>query len=251
LQTRIIAKLEVKPPYVVKPVMFEGLRKVGMIKDLMAKYFEQGSDEIAYIDIVASLYRRDILFDSILDGSKDLYIPLGVGGGIRDIDDISKLIHSGADKVIINTHLLAEDPNLINEASSVFGKQAIVVNIEAKKTDNDWICYTDGGKIASNRYVLEWVKEVEQRGAGEILLQSIDCDGVEKGFDLELCKKVVDSVNIPVVVSSGAGSLEDIKEVIEYAKPSGVALSSILHHNSFTIQDIKNYLRKNNIKVSK
>ena len=251
MKTRIIVKLDVKPPYVVKPVHFEGLRKVGTPSEMAKKYYEQGADEVIYVDIVSSLYQRDIIFDEIEKTANELFIPFGVGGAIRSIEDISRLFHIGADKVAINTYAVQEDPSIINKSAEVFGNQAIVVNIEAKKWDSYWECYTDCGRIRSGRDVLEWAKEVEQRGAGEILLQSVDHDGRRRGFDLELCKKVVDSVDIPVIVSSGAGTLEDIKEVIEYAKPSGVAIASLLHYDNVTIQNIKTYLKNSGIEVSK
>lgn len=251
MKTRIIVKLDVKPPYVVKPVHFEGLRKVGTPSEMAKKYYEQGADEVIYVDIVSSLYQRDIIFDEIEKTANELFIPFGVGGAIRSIEDISRLFHIGADKVAINTYAVQEDPSIINKSAEVFGNQAIVVNIEAKKWDNYWECYTDCGRIRSGRDVLEWANEVEQRGAGEILLQSVDHDGRRRGFDLELCKKVVDSVDIPVIVSSGAGTLEDIKEVIEYAKPSGVAIASLLHYDNVTIQNIKTYLKNSGIEVSK
>jgi len=251
MRTRIIAKLDVKPPYVVKPVHFEGLRKVGLPVDLANKYYEQGADELMYVDIVSSLYQRDIIFDEIEKTANELFIPFGVGGAVRSIEDFSKLFHVGADKVLINTYALQENPDIINEAAQIFGNQAMVVNIEAKEWDGWYECYSDCGRVQSGKDVLEWVKEVEQRGAGEILLQSVDKDGRQRGFDVELAKKVVDLVNIPVVVSSGAGSLEDIKKLIEYAKPSGVAVASLLHYDKYTIKEVKEYLRKNNIEVSK
>lgn len=250
MRTRIIVKLDVKPPYVVKPVHFEGLRKIGLPVDLAKKYYEQGADEVMYIDIVASLYQREILFDEIERTANELFIPFGVGGGVKTIEDFSKLFHCGADKVAINTYAVQKNPEIINQAAQIFGNQAVVVNIEAKKWDTHYECYTDCGRIQSGKDVVEWAKEVELRGAGEIFLQCVDTDGRQRGFDIELAKQVVDSVNIPVVVTSGAGSLEDIKKLIEYAKPSGVAISSILHYDNYTIKDIKEYLRSNEIEVS-
>jgi cyclase len=247
---RIIVKLDVKPPFVVKPVHFEGLRKMGLPIDLAKKYYEQGADEIFYIDIVASLYQREILINEIENTANELFIPFGVGGGVKTIDDFSKLFHSGADKVALNTYALQEDPEIINHAAKIFGNQAVVVNIEAKRWDNWYECYTDCGRNRSNKDVIKWAQEVESRGAGEIFLQCVDTDGRRKGFDMELAKAVIDSVKIPVVVSSGAGKLEDIKELIENTQPSGVAISSLLHYNDFTIKEIKDYLRKNNIMVS-
>jgi imidazole glycerol-phosphate synthase subunit HisF len=248
--TRIIAKLDVKPPYVVKPVHFEGLRKMGDPSELAKKYYNQGADELFYIDIVSSLYQRKILSDGIRKTANELFIPFTVGGGVQSIDDFSKMFRMGADKVVINTYAIQQDPSIINKAAEVFGNQAIVVNIEAKKWHKNWECYTDCGRIQSGKDVLEWVQEVEERGAGEILLQSVDTDGRRKGFDVELATQVVSSVSIPVIVSSGAGSLEDIKELVEIASPSGIAIASLLHYDQVTIQDIKNYLRNNGIKVS-
>jgi cyclase len=243
--TRLIAKLDVKPPYVVKPVHFEGLRKIGNPSELAKKYYDQGADELFYIDIVSSLYQREILFDGIEKVANELFIPFAVGGGVKSIDDFSKMFHMGADKVVINTYAIQEDPSIINKAAKIFGSQAVVVNIEAKKWQNHWECYTDCGRIQSQKNVLEWAKEVEQRGAGEILLQSVDTDGRCRGFDIELAKKVVSLVDIPVVVSSGAGSLEDIKTLIKVANPSGVAIASLLHYDRVNIQDIKQYLNIN------
>ncbi|BAK72686.1 imidazole glycerol phosphate synthase subunit HisF [Arcobacter sp. L] len=251
MRTRIIAKLDVKPPYVVKPVHFEGLRKIGTPQELAKKYYEQGADEVMYIDIVSSLYQRGIIFEEIEKTANELFIPFGVGGAVRSIEDFSKLFHYGADKVLINTYAVQENPNIINQAAEIFGSQAVVVNIEAKEWDNWYECYTDCGRVQSNKNVLDWVKEVEQRGAGEILLQSVDKDGRKRGFDLELAKKVVESVNIPVVIASGAGKLEDIKELIEYAKPSGVAIASMLHYDLTNIKELKKYLSDNGIEVSK
>ena len=247
---RIIVKLDVKPPYVVKPVHFEGLRKIGLPTDLAIKYYEQGADEIFYLDIVASLYQREILINEIENTANKLFIPFGVGGGVKTIDDFSKLFHSGADKVSINTYAVQEDPEIINHAAEIFGNQAVVVNIEAKRWDSWYECYTDCGRIQSTKDVIKWAQEVESRGAGEILLQCVDTDGRRRGFDIELAKEVIDSVKIPVVVSSGAGKLEDIKELVEKTQPSGVAISSLLHYDILTIQEIKDYLRRNNIVVS-
>ena len=230
MTVRIIAKLDVKPPYVVKPVHFEGLRKMGSPAELAKKYYDQGADELFYIDIVSSLYQREILFNEIEQVANKLFIPFAAGGGVKSIDDFSKMFHMGADKVVINTHAIQENPDIIDKAAKIFGSQAVVVNIEAKRWKNYWECYTDCGRIQSQKDVSDWASEVEQRGAGEILLQSVDMDGRRRGFDIELASEIVDLVNIPVVVSSGAGSLEDIKTLIEVVNPSGVAIASLLHY---------------------
>ena len=248
MTVRIIAKLDVKPPYVVKPVHFEGLRKMGSPAELAKKYYDQGADELFYIDIVSSLYQREILFNEIEQVANKLFIPFAAGGGVKSIDDFSKMFHMGADKVVINTHAIQENPDIIDKAAKIFGSQAIVVNIEAKRWKNYWECYTDCGRIQSQKDVSDWASELEQRGAGEILLQSVDMDGRRRGFDIELASEIVDLVNIPVVVSSGAGSLEDIKTLIEVVNPSGVAIASLLHYEQTTILGIKEYL--NNMMVS-
>ncbi|MEY8212912.1 MAG: HisA/HisF-related TIM barrel protein, partial [Colwellia sp.] len=162
---RIIAKLDVKPPLVVKPVHFEGLRKVGKPNELAEKYYHQGADEILYIDIVASLYQREILFAHIEDSAENVFVPMGVGGGVKTINDFSKLFHSGADKVVVNTEVLQNNPELISEAAQTFGSQSVVVSIEAKKWGDWWECYSDCGRIRSGKNVLEWVKEAEALGA--------------------------------------------------------------------------------------
>jgi len=246
MTVRIIAKLDVKPPYVVKPIHFEGLRKIGDPSDLAMKYYKQGADELFYIDIVSSLFQRQILFNEIEQVANKLFIPFAVGGGVRSIDDFSKMFHVGADKVVINTHAVQKDPNIIDKAAKIFGSQAVVVNIEAKRWSDTWECFTDCGRIQTQKDVLSWVNEVEQRGAGEILLQSVDNDGRCRGFDLELASEVVSLVSIPVVISSGAGSLDDIKILVESSKPSGVAIASLLHYDKTTIKDIKNNLESSN-----
>jgi imidazole glycerol-phosphate synthase subunit HisF len=241
---RIIAKLDVKPPFVVKPVHFEGLRKMGDPKTLVDKYYMQGADEIFYIDIVASLYQREILFNEIKKSAEDLYVPLAVGGGVRSVEDFTKLFHSGADKVVINTYAVQENPEIIDQAARLFGSQSVVVNVEAKYDRGNWNCYTDCGRIPSNKNVLDWVYEAQERGAGEVLLQSVDADGRKKGFDLELAAKVVDRLSIPTVVASGAGSLEDIICLVAQVKPSGIALASVLHYNMLKIAEVKKALSK-------
>ena len=246
MTVRIIAKLDVKPPYVVKPIHFEGLRKIGDPSDLAMKYYKQGADELFYIDIVSSLFQRQILFNEIEQVANKLFIPFAVGGGVRSIDDFSKMFHVGADKVVINTHAVQKDPSIIDKAAKIFGSQAVVVNIEAKRWSDTWECFTDCGRIQTQKDVLSWVNEVEQRGAGEILLQSVDNDGRCRGFDLELASEVVSLVSIPVVISSGAGSLDDIKILVESSKPSGVAIASLLHYDKTTIKDIKNNLELSN-----
>lgn len=248
--TRIIAKLDVKPPYVVKPVHFEGLRKIGTPNELTQKYYQQGADELFYIDIVASLYQREILLDQVEQACSDIFVPFAVGGGVKTIQDFSDLFHRGADKVVINTHAVQANPDIIDEAAKTFGSQAVVVNIEAKQWNGWYECYTDCGRIQSGKNVMEWIKEVESRGAGEILLQSVDKDGRKRGFDIELAGQVVNAVDIPVVVASGAGKQEDVLDLIKQVNPSGVAIASLLHYEIATVAELKAYLKTNGVEVS-
>ncbi|SFF96140.1 imidazole glycerol phosphate synthase subunit HisF [Neptunomonas qingdaonensis] len=250
MSLRIIAKLDVKPPYVVKPVHFEGLRKIGLPAELAEKYYKQGADELIYTDIVASLYQREILFAEVEKAAKEVFIPFSVGGGVRSIDDFSKLFHSGADKVVINTYAVQNDPHIIKQASEIFGSQSVIVNIEAKKWGSSWECYTDCGRVRSGKSVLDWVNEVADLGAGEIMLQSVDCDGRQRGYDIDLVSSVVESVSIPVIAASGAGNLEDVLSVVQQARPDAVALASILHYEKTTIREVKDFLRKNGVEVS-
>lgn len=248
--TRIIAKLDVKPPYVVKPVHFEGLRKIGVPNVLAQKYYQQGADEIFYIDIVASLYQREIMLDQVEQACSDIFVPFAVGGGVRSIQDFSDLFHCGADKVVINTHAIQVNPSIIDKAAKVFGSQAVVVNIEAKQWNGWYESYSDCGRIQSGKNVMEWVKEVESRGAGEILLLSVDKDGRKRGFDMELSGQVVNSVDIPVVIGSGAGKPEDVLDLIKQVNPSGVAIASLLHYEITTVADLKAYLKANGVEIS-
>lgn len=248
--TRIIAKLDVKPPMTVKPVHFEGLRKIGPPNEIAVKYYLQGADEIFYIDIVASLYRRKILLDEVKSACEGIFVPFAVGGGVKSEEDFSTLFQHGADKVIINTFALQEDPTLISRASRLFGSQSVVVNIEAKKKENTWEAYSDCGRIESGKPVLEWIQEVEERGAGEILLQSVDMDGRQRGFDIDLIGRATEATKIPVVAASGAGTAEDVLQVIRQANPSGVAIASLLHFNQLTIRSLKEFLLNNDIEVA-
>tara|TARA_B110000037_G_scaffold223077_1_gene301835 strand:+ start:5910 stop:6638 length:729 start_codon:yes stop_codon:yes gene_type:complete len=239
MRTRLIAKLEIKTDNVVKPIYFEGLKIVGNPTILAKKYYEDGIDELILIDIVSSLYRRTINYKLIEKISKDIFIPITVGGGIRSIDQISKILENGADKVSINTFALQSKPDFINHAARKFGSQCITVNIEAKMIGNKWICLSDGGRVISNIDVLDWIKELEDRGAGEILIQSVDKDGAKRGFDLQLLNKIKQIVNIPIIAASGAGNMKHIKELKDLINPDAICLASVLHYKNLKIRNIK------------
>jgi cyclase len=245
---RIIARLDVKPPFVVKPIQFEGLRKIGKPADIANKYYLAGADEILYLDIVASLYQREILFKEIENTSKGIFVPFAGGGGVKSIDDFILLLRNGVDKVVINTYAL-KNPTLISMASEILGSQSVVVHIEAKKWVSHWECYTDCGRVPTGKDVLEWALEVEKLGAGEIIISSVDNDGMKKGFDIDLVKLLTSNLSIPVVAASGAGSKADVLKVIKEAKPDAVALGSLLHYDIATIGELKKYLLENGVNV--
>jgi cyclase len=237
---RIIARLDIKGPNLVKGIHLEGLRVLGKPEAFAKYYYESGADELIYQDVVASLYDRNSLQDIIIKTEKEIFIPLTVGGGIRTIDDIKNVLRAGADKVSINTAAI-KNPYLIKEASRIFGSSTIIVAIEAiKHTDGKYYAFTDNGREYTGVEVLNWAKTVEELGAGEILLTSVDREGTGNGFDIELTKEVSESVSIPVIAHGGASSSENIKEVISNGKADAVAISSILHYNY--IQNYKNLL---------
>lgn len=248
---RIIARLEVKGLNVVKGIQMEGLRVVGQPETLSDKYFNQGIDEIIYSDIVASLYDRNHLSDLVTKVSNKIFIPLCVGGGVRSIENYRELLRAGADKISINSEA-TRNPSLIEKAANIFGSQCIVASIHAKKiSENKWEPYIENGREKTCMDVIDWAKKLEDLGAGEILLISVDKDGTCSGFDIDLINNVTKSVNIPVIVSGGAGSIDDIINVCSNANPSAVAISHLLHFNKLDITFIKDQLSKNNINTRK
>lgn len=236
---RIIGRLDIKGPSLVKGVHLEGLRVLGKPEDFARYYYENGIDEIIYNDVVASLYGRNSIHDIISKTSKEVFVPLTVAGGIRSIKDIREVLRAGADKVALNTAAI-KTPSLISEAAGVFGSSTIVVTIEAiKQPDGSYLAFTDSGREHTGVEVLEWAKTVEILGAGEILLTSIDCDGTGEGFDLELIRMVSDAVSIPVIASGGAGKVEDVKMALVDARADAVAMAALLHYSSLSCGQAK------------
>lgn len=236
---RIIARLDVKSDYLVKGIHFEGLRKIGNPNEFAKMYYEQGADEIIYMDIVASLYNRNNLTDIIRKTTEDIFIPITVGGGIRSLEDAQKILRNGADKVAINTAAIKR-PELITEISSKFGSQCMVLSIEAKKiADGKWEVYYDNGREKTGIDVIEWAKKGCELGAGEILLTSVDMEGTKKGFDYELVKAVSEIVPIPVIASGGMGNFDHMNEVITDSRADAVAIASVLHYKKTDIQTLK------------
>jgi imidazole glycerol-phosphate synthase subunit HisF len=231
LNHRIIARLDIKGPNLVKGIHLEGLRVLGKPEDFARYYYENGADELLYQDVVASLYERNSLSEIISKTAKEIFIPLTVGGGLRTIDDINKVLRAGADKVAINTAAI-KNPNLIKEASRVFGSSTIVIAIEAiRQNDGQYFAYTDNGREHTGIEVCEWAKKVETLGAGEIILTSVDNEGTGKGFNLELIKSITNIVSIPVIAHGGANKPEHIYKVISDGEADAVAISSMLHYN--------------------
>jgi len=247
--TRVIARLDVKGPNLIKGIHLEGLRVVGDPHQFSHDYFQQGIDEIIYMDAVASLYGRNSLTDIVENTSKDIFIPITVGGGIRSVDDAWTLFRSGADKVALNTAAIA-NPELITAISKRFGNQAVVISIEAKaKPDGSWEAYVDNGREKTGTDVVAWAKQVEALGAGEILLTSVDKEGTQKGFDQNLVASVSKEVNIPVIASGGMGSLEDFKACVTDAHADAIAVAHMLHYKKLSVSDIKQFAMSSNIPV--
>ena len=231
LAIRIIPRLDIKGPNLVKGVHLEGLRVLGKPESFAKFYYEQGADELFYQDVVASLYGRNSLQDIISRTAKEIFIPLTVGGGIRDINDISKILRAGADKVSINTAAI-RNPGLISSSSNTFGSSTIVVSIEAiKQPDGHYKAFTDNGRNSSSKEVVSWAQEVEQLGAGEISLTCVDKEGSGKGFDLLLAKQVCEAVSIPVVVHGGAGNMQHVLDLTKNLSLSGIAIASLFHYD--------------------
>ena len=229
---RIIPRLDIKGPNLVKGIHLEGLRVLGKPEDFTKLYYEQGADELIYQDTVASLYQRNSLTDIITKTAKNIFIPITVGGGLRSLENINKVLRAGADKVSINTAAI-QNPDFINEASRTFGSSTILVAIETiKQPDNTYLAYTDNGREYTGVDAIQWAKEVENRGAGEILLTSIDQEGTGNGFDLELIKKVSDSVTIPVIAHGGAANESHISASIKKSGADAVAIASMLHYGA-------------------
>lgn len=249
-KVRIIPRLDIKNNTVVKGIHLEGLRVVGVPGELSRAYYAQGADEILYMDAVASLYERNSLHGIIQEVAKDVFVPLTVGGGIRSIEDIRLILRAGADKVAINTAAI-RNPDFIREAAQTFGSQCIVASIEAKKQPSGaWEAYVDTARESTNVDVLEWARRLVELGAGEILITSIDHEGVRKGFETDLIKRVCENVDVPVIACGGCGALEHMDHVLQNAEVSAIACASIFHYGTYRIDQAKEYLTSKGHRVS-
>ncbi|MFC1521682.1 imidazole glycerol phosphate synthase subunit HisF [Elusimicrobiota bacterium] len=274
---RIISRLDIKGPNLVKGVNLEGLRVLGKPEVFARYYYEQGADELLYMDIVASLYQRNNLLDIVKRTSREVFIPLTVGGGLRSIEDIRTTLRAGADKVALNTAAINE-PELIAKAARIFGSSTIVVSVEAiKRPDGSYEAYTDNGRQSTGKDAVAWAIEAARLGAGEILVTAIQNEGAGKGFDLSLTRKIASSVSVPVIACGGAGTPDDCLQVIHGGQADAVCLASVLHYyfvnngnpwgdfsgegnveflknkgsfmrgKNFALREIKDYLARNNV----
>ena len=246
---RLIPRLDIKGPNLIKGIHLEGLRVVGDPQEHARRYYEQGADELIYMDIVASLYGRNSLRDIVSRTAQDVFIPLTVGGGVRTVDDVRELLRAGADKVAINTAAVKR-PELITEVSRAFGSQCMVLSIEAKRIGNSrWEVFTDNGRERTGIDVVAWAKQSVALGAGEILLTSVDQEGTRKGFDIELVRAVADTCSIPVIASGGMGSIDDFANVCQYGNADAVAIADVLHYRRVELGDIKEQASQRGISV--
>lgn len=249
--TRLIARLDIKGPNLIKGIHLEGLRVIGQPNEYAKRYYEQGADELIYIDCVASLYGRNSLGEIVQNAAQDVFIPITVGGGIRSIDDAMHILRCGADKVAINTAAVA-NPSLITDIARRFGSQCMVLSIEAKRVGPDrWEAYTDNGREDTGLDVIEWVKRGVALGAGEVLLTSVDQEGTRKGFDVALVRAVTGEVSVPVIASGGMGTPEHMVEVVETGGADAVAMADMLHYRTATIGGIRAAARNAGLHVRK
>ncbi|WP_276211129.1 imidazole glycerol phosphate synthase subunit HisF [Heyndrickxia coagulans] len=246
---RIIPCLDVKDGQVVKGTNFVGLRNVGDPVELATFYSESGADELVFLDITATHEQRDTVINMVERTAENVFIPFTVGGGVRTIFDVTRLLKAGADKVSVNSAAI-KNPELIRKASVRFGAQCVVVAIDAKKTaEGKWTCVVNGGRIDTGIDAIEWAKEAERLGAGEILLTSVDTDGVKDGFDLPLTKAVAGAVKIPVIASGGCGKPEHFAEVLKETGASAALAASIFHDGTFTIREVKDICNKEGVNI--
>ncbi len=238
---RIIPRLDIKGPNLVKGIHLEGLRVLGKPSDFAKYYYEQGADELMFMDVVASLYERNSLHDIISETAKKIFIPITVGGGLRSISDIKEVLRVGADKVCLNTAAIKK-PQLIRDASRMFGSSTIVVAIEAiKEGDGKYLAYTDNGREYTGIDVFEWAQKIDELGAGEIVITSVDNEGTGQGFDLDLISKISSLVSIPVIAHGGAGKQQQVVDLIKDGNADAVMLSSLFHYH---------FIKENESKVS-
>ena len=249
LPLRIISRIDIKGENVIKGIHLEGLRIIGNPNEIALDYYKSGIDEIIFMDVVASLYERNNLFNVIKNATNNIFVPITVGGGIRSIKDINLALRNGADKVAINTAAI-KNPKILYEASRVFGSQCIVLSIEAKRRESGkWEALIDNGREKTGIDVLSWVREAEKLGVGEILLTSVDQEGTQSDYDYELVEEVCHKVNVPVIACGGAGSIESITNLLNKNLRPSICISSLFHYKKYTPQSIKRLLNEKGFNV--
>ncbi len=242
MNIRVISKLDIKGQNLVKGVQLEGLRVLGSPKIFAKKYYDEGADEIIYHDIVASLYRRNNLSTLIKDTSENIFLPMLAGGGIRNTDQVETILKSGADRVFLNTAAL-DNVSIIDEIVKKYGSSTLVISIEVVKSEQNFICRKDFGREETNKELISWAKEIESRGAGELMITSIDSDGTGTGFDLNIAEKLAKNLKIPFIVNGGISKLKHIDKLLNVSLPSGIAIGSAFHYRYLD----KNFIKKNNL----
>jgi cyclase len=235
---RVIARLDVKNEFVIKGINFEGLRKVGAPMALANAYYAAGIDEVMFIDSVASLYDRNNLFHIIREAAGKIFVPITIGGGLRTLDDVSMALDAGADKVALNTAAI-RTPDIVTQVAHRYGSQCVVASIQAKRNSDGWEAYIESGREKTGMSVLEWARRIEELGAGELLITSVDQEGTKLGFDLDLAGCINDAARIPVIVGGGYGGPEHLDALLQRTKPSAVCVASVLHYNLQTVAGIK------------
>jgi len=248
LAKRIIPCLDVDKGRVVKGVNFVNIKDAGDPVELAKFYNSEGADELVFLDITASCENRETMLNVVREVAKQVFIPFTVGGGIRSIKDIRNILLAGADKISLNTSAV-NNPELITKASNTFGSQCIVLAIDAKKEKDRWKVFTNGGRTATDLDAISWAKKATEKGAGEILLTSMDKDGTKNGYDIELTKQISKAVSVPVIASGGAGKIEDFLEVFKKGKADAALVASLFHFGQLKIAEVKDYLKKSNIPV--
>jgi len=248
LAKRIIPCLDIDKGRVVKGVNFVNIKDAGDPVELAKFYNDEGADELVFLDITASFENRNTMIDIVRKVAKQVFIPFTVGGGIRTVEDIRNMLLAGADKVSLNTTAV-NNPEIITEIANIFGSQCIVIAIDVKKENNIWKVFTNGGRTDTNLNAVDWAKEVVKRGAGEILLTSMDRDGTKNGFDIEITKIISSNVNVPVIASGGAGKMEDFKNAFEKGFADATLVASLFHFGELKIKDVKDYLKKSDISM--
>lgn len=245
---RIIPCLDIKDGRTVKGINFENIKDAGDPVELAIEYAKQGADELVFLDITATNEKRKTLSELVTRIAKHINIPFTVGGGISSVEDVSTLLNSGADKISVNTSAV-KNPQLIKELANQFGSQCVVLAIDTKFEDNDWYVYLNGGRVKTDLKTIDWAREAVALGAGEILLTSMNNDGTKDGFAVDITKQISEAVNVPVIASGGAGTMQHFKEIFENGKADAALAASVFHYKEIAIPQLKTYLKENKIEI--